>query len=141
MPRYTGPVNFVLDAIREGKSRHNNRLHVSVDYNKEYYTVTHWYSKIAIGHGRELPDMMNLHGWTSATTLNLLNALGFCLQSMKIKYGKPWKNEKTGRMNHNRGSVMHLNGRPLLGMNGEEPDYASWYSKDGLWITDNFEPY
>lgn len=135
MPRYTGPVNFVLDAIAKRKDKHNSRLHVKVDHHGEYYYVTHWYSVIAIGRGTDMPDMMNLHGWTSATTRNLLQALNFDLGSKVIKYGIPYRNKETGRMNHNRGSVIHVAGRPLLGADGNTPDYRAWYDKEGNFIS------
>lgn len=139
MPRYTGPVNFVLEAIKEEKNRTSKRLHVSVTFRGEYYYVTHWWSDIAIGKRGSLPELMNLHGFNTVTTINLLSALGFDLSSRKIKYGQPFRNKKTGRMNHQRGSVMHIGGNPMLDPNGE-PDYNAWYDHFGNWINKNFNP-
>lgn len=135
MPRYTGRVNFVLDAIAKQKDKHNSRLHVKVDHHGEYYYVTHWYSVIAIGRGTAMPDMMNLHGWNTYTTRNLLQALGFDLSSKVIKWGVSYRNRETGRMIHNRSSVLHVSGRPLLGEDGNKPHYHAWYDKEGNFIS------
>lgn len=140
MPRYTGPVNFVLESIASGRTRSSNRFHVGVTFVGEYYYVTHWWSHIAVGwRNRPTADLLNLNGFNTPTTRNLLSALGFDLSSKKISYGKPFLNEKTGKMNTQHGSILHINGKPMLGPDGE-PDYQSWYDSDGNWITRNFNP-